>query len=120
MSSGRKSVLLIDNDQELLQILASFISVIGWKVARSSSIREGLYKLGNQKFDIIFIDPVKNDLNYFIRSFLEIKFRGKAPGLCFMTRDLEIKVPDEKLAVQPIVLPKPFNIEEFWTALSFY
>jgi DNA-binding NtrC family response regulator len=51
------TILLIDQDSELAQIMGSFFTTLGFRVLHTTRVREALKKLSNQKFAFIFVDP---------------------------------------------------------------
>ncbi len=66
MSDREVKILVIDDDDVVLKSMRKVLKMEGYSVETSSSGKEGLEKIRNEKFDIVFLDlkmPEENGID---------------------------------------------------------
>lgn len=59
-----KRILLVDDDELLCEVLASFLEMAGFAVVRASNGREGLERLADQPaFDLVILDLLMPEMD---------------------------------------------------------
>lgn len=56
-------ILLIDDDELLCEVLASFLEMSGYMVVQAGNGREGLERLGEGAFDLIVLDLLMPEMD---------------------------------------------------------
>lgn len=110
-------MLLIDDDVELLSVLASGLTKEGFKVVTASTSSEAQYKIGNQKFSLILID-----LQISGRSGLRIMEQLRSPSskngfnmevpVILMSGHLDVDSVRKAGKMAQAVLSKPLKVKE--------
>ncbi len=113
-----QSVLILDSDYDLTCILSSFLSFQKIKVAQSKRAREALFKMRNQRFDIVIIDPAMTDGHQFFSGLAEFTQLKHKPELVIMTHNLSYGLPKSLPLPLKSVLEKPFVLDLFWKAIA--
>lgn len=113
----RQNVLFLDSDYELVCILSSFLSLQKFKVAQSKKAREALFKMRNQNFDVVIMDPKTTDDRSFFNGISEFAHKLQKPEIIVMSDDLNYQLPENISLTLRAILPKPFELETFWNLL---
>ena len=110
--------LVVDDDSMIGHLLDSALSSMGWKSVTATSGQEGIEKLRDQKFDIVFLDlmmPQMNGVEAFGK-FLELDPNA---NVVIITGDPYSPLLDQAVEKGPFkVLQKPFTMEQLALALS--
>lgn len=72
----KQTILLIDDDELLCEMLASYLELAGYRVVQAANGNEGLARLAEQQFDLILLDllmPVMDGIRF-------LRLLGAAPG----------------------------------------
>lgn len=119
-SMARHSILIVDTDHELAQIIASFLNFQGYRVNYTSRQREAIGKLSLQKYSCILLDP---DLQgekgeEVIRAAGDpAGMNGRTPFI-LTTFSLEYGLPYDVVSPIRCILPKPFTLEQLLGVLK--
>ena len=63
----KQTILLIDDDELLCEMLASYLELAGYRVVQAANGNEGLARLAEQQFDLILLDllmPVMDGIRF--------------------------------------------------------
>lgn len=113
-----RSVLILDSDYDLTCILSSFLSLQKFKVTQSKKAREALFKMRNQSFDLVIVDPRITDERQFFSGIEEFTSLKNKTNLVIMTDHLTYKLPQNLPLPLKAVLAKPFDLDSFWQAIA--
>jgi len=122
MDSDKKCILIIDDEASFLDLLENKLSSYDAKIVRAMDGKEALYKIDNQKFDLIITDLKMPKMDGI--SFLEGKkinhLNSKTPVLI-----LSGFLDEEKIkSLAPFkpcgVLAKPIDQEKFDGVMKKY
>lgn len=109
-----KRILIIDDEQLLLDLLAHLLSKIGYEADQALDSREAAGKLKDQKYDAIFLDmkmPLMNGKELYLK--IREGFPDLANRIVFITGD--VANPETisflKETGNPFI-QKPFTIKE--------
>lgn len=72
----KQTILLIDDDELLCEMLASYLELAGYRVVQAANGNEGLARLAEQQFDLILLDllmPVMDGIRF-------LRLLDAAPG----------------------------------------
>lgn len=72
----KQTILLIDDDELLCEMLASYLELAGYRVVQAANGNEGLARLAEQQFDLILLDllmPVMDGIRF-------LRLLGAVPG----------------------------------------
>ncbi len=114
------TILLIDQDSELAQIMGSFLSTLGFRVLHTTRVREALKKLSNQKFAFIFVDPeLQPDTpeTLFAELMDPASLNHKTP-LIVSSLNAEAALPMSVVKRIDSILMKPFTIAQLSSELA--
>lgn len=114
------SVLVIDNDRQLTNLLGAYFSTFAIRVFRCTRVYEGLQKLDHQKYNLILLEanlnPERSE-----RVLQHIKDKGNPNNqtpVVLLTKDLDIPIPADSLGNIRCVLTKPFSLPELHFAVN--
>lgn len=109
------SILILDRDSELVTILSSYLSALGYRPIFTTRVREAIKKLRNQKFHHLFIDPdLKPDqIEPLIDEIQVMGNLNQNTPLTFMTSNMDIAISMDHVKRVKAILPKPFTLREF-------
>ena len=114
------SVLIVDRDSSLVDILSSYLACQGYKVLYTNRVREAVKKIEKQRFAHIFVDPVlepDNEKQLFAELVRVGSLNAKTP-LTIMCKELEFQVVMPVVKRLHAVLRKPFMLGEFAFCLN--
>ncbi|MCL5670643.1 MAG: sigma-54 dependent transcriptional regulator [Acidobacteria bacterium] len=63
MSSRKGSILIVDDEKEIVESLEELLKTEGYQAARALTAEEGLQKLGREPFDLVLLDVNLPDSN---------------------------------------------------------
>lgn len=103
-----KSILVIDDDQRLCELLSEFLTGSGYRVNYCEKPSDAFVKLRNNYYDIIILDVMLPEINGF-EALKKIKKDYDTPVIMLTARgDLDDKVRGLDLGADDY-LPKPFE-----------
>lgn len=116
----KKSVLFIDQDKKLAEMVASFLYAMNYSVSYSVRIRDALNKMDRQKFDCIILDPdfkkeSFEDLLILLSDKSSLNF--KTP-LIIATFNLNMELSQDLLNLVSLVMPKPYIASKVLAAIE--
>jgi DNA-binding NtrC family response regulator len=112
------SVIVFDQDPELLKVLSGSLNLFGYRVVSSARLRDTLQKIDRQKFvGIVLSIDSADSLDQVLGSLNQKDSLNKNTPLIVVTPSLEMKL--EKTLAGPIkkILSKPFSIHDFCSAV---
>ena len=109
------SILIIDQDSELVSILSAFLTASGYRVVFTTRVREALKKLALLKFAHIFIDPnlKPDDASKVLLDLTLTDSLNAKTALTILVSDGDFQVPMAMVKRIFSLLPKPFTLDEF-------
>jgi len=112
------SILLVEDDVALLEILGTILRTEGYEVSQAASAHEALTKMAAQEFDLVLADLKMPKLTGL--DLLEsIKLRDYKTRLVIMTAYATVDATLESLRKGVYdFLPKPFKLGELRTILG--
>lgn len=118
--SKRGSVLLVDQDSQLVTILASFLTAQGYRAIFTTRVREAIKKLRNQKFSHVFVDPdLRPDSpSELLAEVTDPNSLNFQTPITLMTAKLNEEVKLEEAKRLSAIMQKPFTLREFLFRLN--
>jgi DNA-binding response OmpR family regulator len=116
--SGQKTVLLIDDDQNLVGLIEKVLKDDGFTVVSTNNGSRGLATLKNVHPDLIILDinmPEMNGLEFY-KNIMDYQGKTKFPVLVLTSRTLLEKTFRDIDAAG--FLPKPFKIQDLVTEVK--
>jgi len=111
VAAEQESVLLIDDDVDMCEMLMSYLSRHGWSVAMAHTGEAGIRKAGAEDADLIILDVMLPDIDGFevLRRLHRV---SEVPVLLLTARGEEIdRIVGLEMGADDY-LPKPFNPRE--------
>ncbi len=106
------SVLLIEDDATLAELLKSFFEQWGWEVTSAATVREARAAVAANTYDLVLCDYLLPDDNG-LAVFDDIQRRSPLTKLMVMTGVQDMRVAASALRKGAAdLLPKPFNLRE--------
>jgi DNA-binding NtrC family response regulator len=115
---SRRSVLILEDDEQLISDLRYFLEDEGWSVECAGTVAEARTKISENVFDLVLADYRLPDANG-LSVFEEIVGRSPLTKVMLMTGVRDMKVA--RLALQKGVvdlLPKPFGLPELQESID--
>ncbi len=81
--SGKRTILVIDDDERVLMALECFLETEGYETATAWSGHEGMELLRSQKFDLVLVDDYLWDMD--VEVILKAVRRMEIPPLVMLT-----------------------------------
>lgn len=81
--SGKKNILVIDDDERVLMALECFLETEGYETTTAWSGHEGMELLSSQRFDLVLLDDYLWDMD--LEKILKEIRRMKIPPLVMLT-----------------------------------
>ncbi len=117
---NNQSVLIIDRDRELAQIVGSFLNLFEVRVTFAGRVSEAFVRLDSQKFSCIFLDPDLG-LERGEKILLDISGPGslnhKTPVI-LSSANGEYAMPLHAIKQVKGVIKKPFDLESLYSCFS--
>ncbi len=112
------SILLVDDDRDLVESLADFIEVKGHEVDIALTAEEGIAAAGNKDYDAILVDIGLPDTNG-VSTLYKIKENKPASRILLMTGFSSDQVEREFTPDDPLpVMTKPLDLEKMMAWLA--
>jgi len=112
------SVLVINNDPEIVKMLNEVISRKGFKVVGAGSGEEALEELERQHFDLIFLDLVLPGMSG-MEALSAIKKKDKKAVVVIVTGYGDDPIAMDAMSLGPLFLiRKPFRVEDILEVLD--
>lgn len=117
---ARSSILIVDSDSELAQIIGSFLNFHGFRVNHSTKVRDAISKISLQKYSAILIDPDLQgiDGDEVIRAASDPNSMNNKTPIIVMSGSLDYELATDVVNQVQRALPKPFTFEDLVKALS--
>ena len=109
------SILLVDDEQKLLTLLAGALRDEGHEVVEANRATEAQAKLGERLFDLLIVDNVMPDMTGLdlIRELATNVPEGERPQILMMTAHATVENAIEAMKLGALdFLQKPFEVEE--------
>ena len=109
------SILLVDDEQKLLTLLARALRDEGHEVVEASRPREAQALLGERMFDVLVVDNLMPDMTGLdlIREVVSSAPKSERPQILMMTAHATIESAIEAMKLGALdYLQKPFEVEE--------
>ena len=117
-SEHGRIALVVDDDTIILHLLDAALASMGWKSVNAGSGQEGIEKLREQKFDLIFLDLMMPEMNG-VEAFAKFLELDPNANVVIITGDPGSHLLDQAVEKGPFkVLQKPFTMEQLALALS--
>ena len=118
MSSG--TVLIVDSDTELAQIVSSYLTLNGYRVHVTKKAREAIGKIAMQKYSCIFLDPDLGDedgADVLIAARDPAGLNSRTPFV-IMSRSTSYTLRVDAISSVKAALEKPFELDDFISAFA--
>lgn len=118
MSSG--TVLIVDSDTELAQIVGAFLSLNGYRVHVTKKAREAIGKIAMQKYTCIFLDPdlgEEDGSDVLIAARDPSGLNSRTPFV-IMSQSTSYNLRVDAIASVKAALAKPFELDDFISAFA--
>jgi len=109
------TILIVDQDSELMSILAAYLTSQDFRVLFTTRVREAKRKIRNQRFAHIFVDPElpPDDVLDLLRDLIRTDSLNAQTAVTLMTSNKNLLLPMSMVKRIHSLLIKPFNLEEF-------
>jgi DNA-binding response OmpR family regulator len=113
--SKHDTILMVDQDSELVAILGAYLGTQGYRVVFTTRVREALKKVASQKFGHIFLDPElpPDDSIKIVRELCTPSSINLITPLTIMTTNENFLFPMSVVKRIDALLMKPFTLQEF-------
>jgi DNA-binding NtrC family response regulator len=109
---AQHSVLLIEDDATLAELLSSFFERWGWEVVWSATVKDAREKISSNTFDLVLSDYLLPDDNG-LAVFEDVQRRSPLTKLMVMTGLQDMRIAASALRKGAAdLLPKPFDLKE--------
>lgn len=117
---ARGTVLIVDSDSELAQIVSSFLNFHGFRVHYTSRVREAVGKLALQRYAAVLLDPNLDGERGDSVLLAAVDPTGLNNGTPFvvMSESLDYGLPAEAIGPIRSIVQKPFDLEDALAALQ--
>lgn len=117
---AKASLLIVDSDNHLAQIMASFLNFCGFRVTHTARKREAIKKLSFQRYSAVFIDPdlKKETGDEILRAIADKSGLNSKTPVILLAGSLDFKIADDVIPTIKQIIPKPFTLEDLIGALK--
>jgi CheY-like chemotaxis protein len=110
--------LVVDDDEDIRQLFSSSLTELGWGSVVAGSGREALAQVGQQRFDVVFIDLLMPGMNG-AETFRQIRGATAEASVVMVTGYANHQAMQEALLTGPFaVMRKPFTIDDLRLVLE--
>jgi len=111
MTEKKSSIMIVDDEPDILIVLGEFLSKEGFKVLTANDGKKAIEKIKENKIDLILLDMAMPNLNG-IETLREIKKLSPAVSVIMITayRDAEKVVEAFRLGAYDCIF-KPFDLK---------
>ena len=114
------NILITDNDQETVNVIACVLETQGYSVSTSHSWCEVIHRLNNSSVDIALIDIDMTDMNYQTGIAAIKNASPNTKVIATPSIELDNRTMDKLSDMGTLsVLPRPFDLNELVCALEF-
>ena len=117
---ARGTILLVDADSDLAQIVSSYLNYHGFRVHYCNRVRDAVGKLSLQRYSAVFIDPNLEGERGDTVLLAASDPAGLNSGTPFvvMSESLDYGLPAEAIGPIRSIVQKPFDLEDALSALQ--
>lgn len=123
--TNRHSLLIVDSDRNLAQILGALFNAQGVRVTHVSRLRDAVAKLSMQKFSVVLLEPILNGGEpgeESIRAAQDPSGFNQRTPFVLMTGAIQYEIPVSLVPPVKRILLKPFKIDQLnravWSVLN--